>query len=186
MVKKRKKRRGRPRNAMLIREPNGRPSRRHYSDSATASAFRAAVQARVRMFGLTEKAASDARAGTVIGRMVIQHTLSQAQYDAAQKYIEIRHAYLRAIGAKQDFREPLPETEGDGDYESFCRRARAIFSAMHEVITELCVELRSPAPSAALDVFVVRDTYLAHLEGDLRLALNRLAKYFASGRKRAA
>jgi hypothetical protein len=186
MVKKRKKRRGRPRNAMLQREPNGRPSRKHYHDTATANAYREAISARVRLFGLPEKAASDQRAGSVIGRLAMQAIISESQYDAAQKYIEVRHAYLRAIGAKQDFREPLPDTEGDGDYESFCRRARSIFASMQEVITELCIEQRSPAPASALDIFITRDTYLPHLEGDLRLALNRLARYFFEGRKEAA
>jgi hypothetical protein len=183
MVKKRKKRRGgRPRKQGVAREPNGRVSR---SPDASRS-FREAILARTRLFGVTENQAADAMAGTVIGRMVLQKALSRDQFYAAQKYIEVRHAYLRAIGAKPDFREPLPDTEGDGDYESFCRRARSIFASMQEVITELCIEQRSPAPASALDIFITRDTYLPHLEGDLRLALNRLARYFFEGRQKAA
>ena len=181
-MKKHKKRRGgRPRVEGVEREANGRISRK----ASAAKSFREAVLTRARVHGLTEQDASDARAGSVVGRMCIQKAISRDQYDSAQRYIEVRHAYLRAIEVKQDFRAPKPETEGGGDYESFCRTAREKYDAMQDAIAALCQEQRSPAPAAALDVFINRDIYLPELEGDLRLALNALTRHFLEGRKRA-
>lgn len=175
MAKKWKKRRsGRPRIQGVAREANGRVSR----SQGEMRSYRAAIMARVSKFGVTEKQATDARSGSVVGRMALQGVLSPDQYNAAMKYIQTRHAYLRAISAKTDFKEPLPEVEGEGDYEEFCRRARIRYGQMQDAITDLCVELRSPAPAAALEVFIGRDVYLPELEGDLKLVLNRLARLF--------
>lgn len=182
MTLKRKKRKGgRPRKQNVPREANGRVSRTY----AAASAYKAAIEARARIFGLSEKDASDQKAGTVVGRMALSGTISQDQYEAAQKYTEVRNAYLRAIYAKQDYKEPRPEVEGDGDYESFCRRAREIYDGMQDALRELCIEQRSPGPVSALDNFINRDVFLANLEGDLRLALNRLSRLFFEGRKKS-
>lgn len=180
MVKKRKGRRGgRPRKQNVAREPNGRISR-------STEICKQAIYARMRLFGLTEKSAGSYLAGTVVGRMVMQGSLTRDQYDATIEYSRRRNAYQCAIGAKADYKEPRPDHEPDGDFESFCRKAKLDHAEMIEALSELCVSLRSPAPMSALDVFVVRDIYESTLEGDLRLALNRLVKTFFEAKKNAA
>lgn len=180
--KKGKKRGGRPRMANVPREPNGRPSRA----VASARSYRDAIAVRARQFAISEDEARDARSGSVIGRMAMHGAISADQYRAANRYIEVRHAYLRAIEVKQDFRQPPPDVESDCDHESFCRMARSAHDRMQDALSELCLEMRSPAPRAALDVFIQRDVYLQELEGDLRTALNKLSRHFFGGLKNVA
>ena len=155
------------------REANGRKQR-----GKVISLANVAQETRQRLYGLSEKDASDQKAGSVVGRMVLSGILKLPQYNAAIKFSESRNAYLRAIGAKQDYREPKSETQGDGDYVDFCKTAILRWNQIQAVLLDLTVELRSPAPMSALDNFINRDFYVEHLEGDLKLALNRLAKLF--------
>lgn len=165
---------GRPRIQGVEREPNGRPRR----TIASARLYKETIENRAQRFGLSVDEASDAMAGTVVGRLVLQELLSRDQYRAAERYIEVRNAYLRAMEIKQDFREPPAEVEGDGDYEGFCARAKDIHKRMMDALAELCREQHSPAPLSALDVILVRDVEMPEMVGDLRLALNCLARHF--------
>ena len=165
---------GRPRRLDVEREPNGRASRAMIS----ARAYRQTIESRAMRHGLTYDQARDDRAGTVVGRLAIQELISKDQFRAAQNYLEVRDAYQRAIGAPQDHRQPPPEQEGSGDYEDFCERAKAIHGRMLDALTDMCIELRTPAPMSALDVMVVRDVDMPEMVGDLRLALNCLARHF--------
>lgn len=183
-ARRRFKKLGRPRKDGP-REANGRIDR-HWSKAETERAVtEVGLSARQRLYGLGEEHARRWEAGTVIGRMHIGGSLSKVQYDAANEYIVVRNAYHRAIGAKGDFVQPSPDDHGTGTYEDFCRAARQRYDAMQDALRDLMVEVRSPAPVSALDVFVTKDVYMAELEGDLKLALNRLAKHFFESARRA-
>jgi len=174
-----------------IREPNGRLSRRvvyarEREDMNEREARSVAIAARMRVFGLTEAQAKAQEGGTVIGRMRHSRELTADQVEAAFSYLEARNAYHRAIGAVSDTgRAPLPETKGEGTYEEFCEGAIKRWNAITEALSCVMVELRSPSPVSALDNFVVRDVYVAHLVGDLRVALNALDRHFTMPSKGA-
>ena len=170
--------RGRPR-LDGPREPNGRLLRGWQVEETERAATQVAVDARMRLYGLTEAMARQGEAGTEVGRMKLIGALSQDQYDASQRYLETVNAYQRAIGAKPDYTQPRDDGGGSvGTYEEFCRTARSNYEAMQHALRDLMIEVRSPAPVSALDVFVAKDVYMPELEGDLRLALNTLVKHF--------
>lgn len=95
-----KGKRGRPR-LDVEREPGGRPSRRI---DDVANAAREVVRNRrireeaARGKTLSEKAADDPRRGYVIGRMLLDGTISQAEHDAALKFARLKQDYYIAAG----------------------------------------------------------------------------------------
>lgn len=171
------------------REPNGRLSRRRVhvqqrEEMTQREAQSVAIAARMRLFGLTAEQARRQEGGTVIGRMRQMRELSADQAEAASTYLSARNAYHRAIGVASDTGHiPFPEAEGVGTYEEFCIQARARWAGIESTLQAVMVEMRSPAPASALDQFVVRDVYVAHLVGDLRVALNALHRHFSSAQK---
>ncbi|WP_375610941.1 MULTISPECIES: hypothetical protein [unclassified Bartonella] len=94
---KRKKRtkRGRPRIKGCIREPNGRISR---AKTPHEPMDKLAIEMRAKRFGLTIEEAKNPLSGTYIGRLYLQGEINQDQYDAAQKYLEVKNNYLCAKG----------------------------------------------------------------------------------------
>lgn len=176
---------GRPRINGAKREPSGRIAK----GSSGESAMDTAVKARMRLFGITYVEASSQEGGTTVGRMYLAKEITIDQYRAAERYVEVKNAFQRAIGAVPDAGRPPPPPEferGVGDFESFCARARESYGAMQEQLRTLMAETRSPAAVSALDVFITKDAHVPHLVGDLRLALNALHRHFTQARRRAA
>lgn len=174
-----------------LREPSGRLSRRkaeveRRTQETEREAMATAVEARMRVFGLSEADARRQEGGTVIGRMYQAGKLTIDQLRAAERYREVRNAYHRAIGAPSDTGGRPDASEHGGEYEQFCAKARSDWSSMMAALQVACQEVRSPAPISALDQFVVRDLHVIHLVGDLRVALNCLHRHFALGRRIAA
>lgn len=140
-----------------------------------------AIEARMRLFGLSEVEARLPEASTVIGRMRLCDDLSFDQYFAALRYIEARNAYHRAIGTVPDTgREPAPLTPGAATHEDFCRVAGRRWNAVRAAIRQVCQDQRSPGPASALDHFLIRDCHVPELVGDLRIALNALHRHFGA------
>lgn len=164
------------------REPNGRLDRAWRSEESVRDARRTATEARQRHYGLTADQASQVEAGTVLGRLRLSGGVSQDQADAAQRYQQIRNRYQLTIGAAPDYREHAPDRESGGELDDWVAHVRAQYDAMVAALTRLCVDLRSPAPKAALDVIVLRDHDMPELVGALRLALNALVQHFAGQR----
>lgn len=190
MKRKAKLRRAVRKRMAGLREPNGRLSRRKAEvERRTAEtereAMATAVEARMRVFGISEADARRQEGGTVIGRMYQAGKLTIDQMRAAERYGEVRNAYHRAIGAPSDTGKQEGGA-GGSDYAAFCAGARRDWSAMMAALQAICQELRSPAPLSALDQFVVKDMHVSHMVGDLRVALNGLHRHFAMGRKVAA
>lgn len=152
-----------------------------------------AVQARMRIFGLSEADARDQKAATVIGRLYLTGELGKRPYsdhmwDAAQRILEMRDAYMRAIKAPDALRN---STGSGGDvaesdaYAHWCQRAvRQYKDAIASVTAENClIDYRGRNLHAALDYIVFRDEMHPHLIGDCRIALNALHHHLTGGRK---
>lgn len=146
------------------------------------AAMAPALEARQRLFGLSEKDAKEGAAGSVVGRLLLNKVIRRDQYDAAKRYLEVRNAYQRAIGAVPDFTQPRDPFAASDDperaWKAFCGHARKAHDALLKALGDLMASERSPAPMAALDVFLVKDVHEPSLIGPLRMALNALGKHF--------
>lgn len=174
-----------------VREPNGRLSRKkehvEVREWETAREARSvALEARQRVFGISEAEASDPFAGTLLGRMHQQGRISTAQIDAAGKYTEVRSAYHRAIDATPWHDEKRIGGEGTKTHEEWAAEVKERHEAMDAVISEVCREERSTLPRTALENIVVRDVQMPFLDGYLRSVLNRLHQHFFVDKRRAA
>ena len=188
--RKRKNKGGRPRKEGP-READGRRDRKFVA-AENAEAAKAitvtATEARQRIYGMTKDQARDPRATSVIGRMEMQGRLTRHQTDAAQRYLEIRNAYQRAMGITPEYVEP--RREGPSGFsaspEAIVAHARTAHDDMDALIAEVCTEEKTMLPRKALDVIVVRDIEMPPLDGVLRLVLNRLHRGLFAERKRRA
>lgn len=144
------------------------------------------ILTRMRLFGLSEKDARDQKASTFVGRLQLTKAVSQAQYDAAQTWLEIREHYQRAIKSP----DALRSSGGGGDagespsYSAWCQQAIKRYDAAQKAVMneQLLFANRGRNLVAGLDYIVARNETHWHLVGDCRLALNALAHHF-SGNK---
>jgi hypothetical protein len=191
-----KQRKGGRKPMQGAREPNGRLSRKrtHVQEREVMSAKEAqsvVVQARMRLFGLSEEAAARnvagrPNAGTLHGIMCLRGDISRAQWDAAEWYLGKRAAWLRAIETPNQETGPAPGGEFNEDrHEAFCKRAREDWAAIAGCVQDASTETRSPLMSA-LDVVLARQQYVSHMVGDLRLVLNAIHRRFLSAERKAA
>ncbi len=109
---KRKKhaKRGRPRIKGCIREPNGRISR---AKTPHEPMDKLAIEMRAKRFGLTIEEAKNPLSGTYIGRLYLQGEINQDQYDAAQKYLEVRNDYLCAKTLPSAIYDKMPSSSNE-------------------------------------------------------------------------
>ncbi|WP_074380617.1 hypothetical protein [Bartonella doshiae] len=174
---KRKKRakRGRPRINGCIREPNGRISR---AKTPHERMDKLAIEMRAKRFGLTIEEAKNPLSGTYIGRLYLQGELNQDQYDAAQKYLEVKNDYLCAKGLPSAVYDEIPSSSDDKAREKWVEFATEQLSNMQEAIKETQHLYRQYNLYAAIQYIVIEDQTLPHLVNSLRVALNALHKYF--------
>jgi len=173
------KRRGRPRKAGP-REPSGRISR---SGIDHGPADIVALDARRRMLGLPESKLRDQRAGSYIGYLNIlgkSDGLSDDQYKAAQEYLALRNAYLRAIKAPGRLidDEAMPSPEITKEYEEWVQATKEAYENCRRAIQEAQNEHRCENLWAALDLIIIRDERLPHMIGATRILCNALARFF--------
>jgi hypothetical protein len=161
------------------RYPSG-GRKRHEVAMDREDARKTALEARQRVFGLSEADALQPAANAVYGRLWLTGALSRAQHEALTRYVEVKHRYQRAIDAPLEAREPPPDAwdRGGGDYVDWVARAREEYDAMQGALTEVCVSFRSPEPKAALEVIVNKDVDMPELYGGLRQAANALARFW--------
>jgi len=175
---------GRKKSPGVKRTASGRKSR-------AASAYQENLEpilTRMRLFGLSEKDARDQKASTFIGRLQLTKAISQAQYDAAQEYLQIYEAFQRAIKAP----DALRSSNGGGDqgesdtYAAWCNNAIIRYErAKRAVMDEQCtLANRGRNLFAGLDYVVCRGEEHWHLVGDCRLALNALVHHFSGAKRR--
>jgi hypothetical protein len=149
------------------------------SAESEADALSTVVEARVRLYGMTPEVAKSQEAGSLVGRMLLARELRADQAEAARRYYRANIQHQISIGATPDATEPAERSGGsdpDKAFEAFCATAKAEWSRIEEVKSRVTQEQRSLAPSAALDVIVVRGEHVAALVGPLRVMLNALGR----------
>lgn len=149
-----------------------------------------ALEARQRQFkDLVPYQLEDQRAGSIVGRLSMggqkNDGLSMMQYEAAQRYHSDHAAYLRATGSilpRQPKAMDLNRIHGNSDNpENIGKITRIIrhWTNLKAYLTDAAHQYRNPNLFNALDSFVIRDMDSGPQRGDLRLALNALAKFYA-------
>ncbi|WP_375640526.1 MULTISPECIES: hypothetical protein [unclassified Bartonella] len=176
-MSKRKKRtkRGRPRIKGCIREPNGRISR---AKTPHEPMDKLAIEMRAKRFCLTIEEAKNPLSGTYIGRLYLQGEINQDQYDAAQKYLEVKNDYSCAKGLPSAVYDKMPSSSDETAKEKWIKFATEQFSNMQEAIKEAQHLYRQYNLYAAIQHLVIENQTLPHLVSSLRIALNALQKYF--------
>ena len=182
--KRGERRRGRPRLKGVLREPNGRPSR---AKKPREAIDRLAIEMRAKHTGLSETDAKDPRASTYIGRLFIAGVdkggISEDQYNAALKFIEVDNNYKKALLSPAAYYDDFNSTPNPELYEAFCKRAKKQYLAAREAIQEAQFDNRIDNLYAALQYIVLEDREMPHLVGALRLVLNALNKHFSNFNK---
>ncbi|WP_375693326.1 MULTISPECIES: hypothetical protein [unclassified Bartonella] len=174
---KRKKRakRGRPRIKGCIREPNGRISR---AKTPHEPMDKLAIEMRAKRFGLTIEEAKNPLSGTYIGRLYLQGEINQDQYDAAQKYLEVKNNYLCAKELPNAIYDNFTPSSNEEAQKRWIERATHCYEETKEVIKEAQHLYRQYNLYAAIQHLVIENQTLPHLVSSLRIALNALQKYF--------
>ncbi|WP_273755956.1 hypothetical protein [Bartonella sp. MM73XJBT] len=137
-----------------------------------------AIEMRAKRFCLSLQEAKNPLSSTYIGRLCLQGVLTQDQYDAAQKYLEVKNDYSCAKGLPSAVYDEMPSSSDDKAREKWVEFATEQFSNMQEAIKETQHLYRQYNLHAALQYLVVEDQTLPHLVNSLRIALNDLQKYF--------
>ncbi|WP_375679542.1 hypothetical protein [Bartonella sp. AP7XZML] len=178
---KRKKhaKRGRPRINGCLREPNGRISR---AKIPREPIDKLAIEMRAKRFGLTIEDAKNPLSATYIGRLYLQGVINQDQYDAAQKYLEVKNNYLCAKALPNAIYDEMPTTSDNGAREKWVQKATEHLLAVKDVVQEAQCLHRQYNLHAALQYLVIEDQSLPHLVLSLRIALNALHKHFTQNR----
>jgi hypothetical protein len=199
-------------NGQLSRKQAEMAQRRSgFADLAEQEAMSVALEARSRVHAINseflsrvvvedgkkrptlEQVTRDQMAGTAVGRYCLCGVITRAQYDAAMAWLKDRAAYLQAVSPAQGT-EPaavnLNATGGSSNYENVdaARRAMTSYRAAMKAVEEAQYELRRAANLfVAMDTILVRDSPLEIMVGNLRSALNALARHYGlDGRRRAA
>ncbi|WP_375651456.1 MULTISPECIES: hypothetical protein [unclassified Bartonella] len=178
---KRKKRakRGRPRIKGCIREPNGRISR---AKTPHEPMDKLAIEMRAKRFCLTIEEAKNPLSATYIGRLYLQGVINQDQYDAAQKYLEVRNNYLCAKALPNAIYDDFTPSLNEEAKKQWIEKTTHYYEAMKEVLKEAQCLYRQHNLYAALQYLVSEDQSLPHLVGSLYVALNALHKHFIQNR----
>lgn len=188
------------------REPAGQLSRRPEDvaarnieglDLEEREMIATGIAARERLYGLPAAMSRDQMAGSFVGRLRLRGELSEPQYQASVIWLEdCRNNAIARCAPKQPGAVNMNATHGgNGDYENraFTLRSVARYRNARQAVQDKQNELRGMAALfAALSYCVERDVSLDHMIGDLRTALNALAKHYKldgnglTGRAKAA
>ncbi|WP_375655497.1 hypothetical protein [Bartonella sp. AA83SXKL] len=178
---KRKKRtkRGRPRINGCLREPNGRISR---AKIPREPIDKLAIEMRAKRFGLTIEDAKNPLSATYIGRLYLQGVINQDQYDAAQKYLEVRNNYLCAKALQNAIYNDFTPSLNEEAKKQWIEKTTHYYEAMKEVLKEAQCLYRQHNLYAALQYIVVEEQSLPYLVNSLCVVLNALHKHFTQNR----
>jgi hypothetical protein len=149
------------------------------------------LEARVRVHGIEPAETRNQMAGSFIGRLCLQRTISRAQYDAAMEFLDANDQYQWAMGSP---RSPgavnlnaIRGAAASKENIPAARQATNRYELALKAVTEKQIELRGTANLyAALQYLVIEDKPLEHMVGDLRTALNALAKHYGLAARVAA
>lgn len=173
------KRSGRKRR-IAKREPNGRP-RRVATHVAEQDARRVALDYRRRVFGIkSEDLNIDSKAVTLIGRLCLQGSVSEAQWQAGEDWLGLVNARYAATNAPRGLRtagNAAPALDEEAETERYwavkCRFDDANAAVEdHAPVSERKERMR------VLSLVVVQQMDEPKSHGTLRTALNGLVRFF--------
>ncbi|MHC5307528.1 hypothetical protein [Bartonella sp. LJL80] len=174
-----KRSRGRPKLEGIEREPNGRRLRAKKPKEAID---KLAISMRAKHTGLSMQQAKDPRAATYIGRLFMMGVegggISEDQYNAAVKYLEIDNNFKKAQQSPGAYYDQHSSAEDPMLYEEFCIIAKQKYQAAKKAIQEAQFDNRYDNLYAALQYVVIEDLELPYLVGATRLLLNALERHF--------
>ncbi|WP_273773205.1 hypothetical protein [Brucella intermedia] len=178
-----KRSRGRPKKDVPLREPNGRASRMKEDPAKVA------MEARMRHYGVPADMARDPRTGSYLGRLAMAgrgEGISQDQYEAATRYIDLYNSYQKAIGSPGAHYEQIGGVNAsDPDaYADWCIRVKHAYKSAQAAIHEAQAEERSENLWAGLQYVVIQDQEFPHLLSSTRLVCNALHRHFMLDNKR--
>jgi len=154
------------------RYPSGRLKHTERPDSA-------AVEARMRLYGVPRQQARKQETGSAIGRALNNGDISQGQFDALDQYRIANEQYRRALDIKRqrsasDFSGAggYDAIEGDDpDYVEWCNRQRSRFNELRRWALDA-----TPFADMAIQAWVMEDKEAYRLLGELRLAANAIGR----------
>lgn len=158
-----------------MREPSGKLQR--LPKAKLEELNRAVVlDARQRLYGLSEDAAKQAEAEDILGRLYLMREISRAQYEAGRRYLEIVSEYRWSILAKgmasasdMDRQRGFDASDGlDPAYIERCRRAEEAYKRVRRAVLEAPDKLAM----FILEAVVMERCEMPHQVGTLRIALN--------------
>jgi hypothetical protein len=111
--KRAKARRGRPRDATVEREPNGRKWRSTPKEDPRM----VMIKARERMFGVGTEDAADPNAGSMLGRLYLAKAITRIMLEAGEEYRRRHRLAMKAIQA-DDALAVSPGGDAPRDWEA--------------------------------------------------------------------
>lgn len=179
---KRQAKRGRPKKEGVLRESNGRASR------AKEPPEKVALAARMKHFNITKEAAMDQRAGTYLSRLAMAGRaggLSDDQYEAALRYLEIRNDHSKALQSSGAYYEPTGSVDSSDPvaYAEWYKRIKHTFDKAQKAISDAQLETKSDNLYAAVQYVIIGDQDFPHLLGATRIVCNALHRHFTLDNK---
>ncbi|MEN5279001.1 hypothetical protein ABE527_18905 [Brucella sp. TWI432] len=177
-----KRGRGRPKKEGELREANGRISR------AKEPPAKVALEARMRMHNLTKAQAIDPLSSTLLGRLAMMGRvdgLSQDQYEAALRYLELRNDYSKSLQSPGAYYEAhgCVDSSDPEAYEQWCQRVKGAITKANQAIQDAQDENRTENLWAGLQHIIIKGEMMSHLLGSARLVCNALHRHFMLDRK---
>lgn len=170
----------------MLREPNGRPSR------AKEDPRRVAMEARMRILGLTASEALSDLAADNLGRLHLawrrdnSDGISADQYNAAERYRQVYNGWRRAHlspGAYYEHSGTVGAFDPDA-YEDWVKRVEIAYLDARRAIDEAQQETRNGNLYAAVQYMLEMDQYYPHMLGDIRLVCNALYRHFFTQKRK--
>lgn len=183
------KRKGRKRKGNAQRHPSGQVVRRSYEERE-ADVLAVVVDARVRLFGVSQDKAKTQEAGHALGREWLRtrffsdddvEKISAKQVAAAELFEKIHRNYSRALMAKNVASAGNLDRQGghdssDGaepDYVARCSADERAYVESRRVLLDT-----SPLALFAVETWVLEDKQAWSLLRPLRLGLNALVRLY--------
>lgn len=147
----------------------------------------AAVEYRQRVFGVHPRDVMDQKAATLLGRLCLRGTVSEAQWQAGEDWLRIVNARHAAANAPRGFRTAGSAAFALDDAEEAARyqAIKDAFDAANDAIEDHAPVTERVARMRAISTIVVQEFDRPEMYGALRTALNGLVKHFKTDAKAA-